>query len=81
MTTTDILRNALYATAEASDRIVPGSGKHYRAFADSNYSPEPSLYCDVDGAGLDEEGICPRCEQSAAAEQVEDDAEDMEFES
>jgi hypothetical protein len=44
MTTDDILRNALHATAEASDRIVPGSGDHYRSFADEKYAPEPHTH-------------------------------------
>jgi len=37
-------------------------------------------YCDLDGFGLDSDGICERCERSAAAEQALDDREDMEFE-
>jgi len=80
MTTDDILRNALHATAEASDRIVLGSGEHYRAFADANYSPEPSQFCDVDGFGLNADGECERCLRSAAAEQAENDAEDLAWE-
>lgn len=42
-TTDDILRNALFAAAEASDRIVPGSGEHYRKFADSRYNAAESV--------------------------------------
>jgi len=76
----DLLRHALYAAGAAADEAHGTEvGDHYRAFADIKYSPEPSLYCDVDGAGL-VDGCCPRCEQSAAAEQAEDDREEMEFE-
>jgi hypothetical protein len=37
--TNDILREALHATAEASERLVPGTGKHYLAFANELYPP------------------------------------------
>lgn len=40
MNTNDILRMALYAGAEASDEIVPDSGKHMRRFADELYPEE-----------------------------------------
>lgn len=74
--TNDILRNALYAAAAAADETHGTEvGDHYRAFADRKYTPEPSLYCDLDGFGLNEDGACKRCERSAAAEQAEDDRE------
>jgi hypothetical protein len=45
-----------------------------------NYAQEPSSYCDIDGYPLSDDGSCDRCERSAAAEQAEDDADDMEYE-
>jgi hypothetical protein len=81
MTTDDILRQALYAAGAAADKMHGTDvGDHYRAFADEKYTPEPSLYCDVDGFGLDEDGECERCQRSAAAEAAEDTREDMEYE-
>lgn len=37
MTTDNVLRQALHAAADASDRLVGGSGEHYRKFADGRY--------------------------------------------
>jgi len=38
-----------------------------------------NAYCPIDGFPLDEDG-CERCERSVAAEQAEDDREDLEYE-
>ena len=37
MDTNDILRQALYACADATDDIIPGTGDAYRKFADVKY--------------------------------------------
>jgi len=44
MSTNDILQNGFNAMAEVSDRIVPGSGEHYRRVADQ-YSAPSDLMC------------------------------------
>lgn len=57
MTTDDVLREALYACADATDQIVPGAGKGYRDFADRKYSNE-----------VVEMVTCPRCKGNGYAE-------------
>lgn len=38
MTTDQLLHTALNSAADASDQLIPGSGRHYRRFADEMYA-------------------------------------------
>lgn len=50
-TTNDILKNALYAGAAATDEIAPGQGKHMRKFADELH-PESKADLTAPTSGL-----------------------------
>ena len=64
MSTDQLIKDALYAAATASDVLVPGSGKHYRSFADGRYQAckhcacytanvQPCCYCNNEDCKFD----------------------------
>ena len=69
MTTNDILKGALYAMADAQERIAPGTGDGLKVWADEKYPQMKWFYCHGCESEFQAENIdvaeCPECKEAS----------------